>query len=76
VQGCAAVRSRIAGVGAGLVEALVIASALVAPGCAREKERPSPVAASAAVPPVEAEDVVPAVWNVASAAGRKVGVTG
>jgi predicted AlkP superfamily phosphohydrolase/phosphomutase len=56
--GCAAVRSRIAGAGAGPVQALVIASALLAPGCAREKERPAPVAVPAAVRPVEAEDVV------------------
>jgi tetratricopeptide (TPR) repeat protein len=54
---CAAVRSRTAGFGSRLVQALVIASALLAPGCAREKETPSPVAVPAAVPPVEAEDV-------------------
>jgi predicted AlkP superfamily phosphohydrolase/phosphomutase len=48
----------MAGAGAGFVQALVIASALLAPGCAREKERPVPVAVPAAVPPVETEDVV------------------
>jgi predicted AlkP superfamily phosphohydrolase/phosphomutase/thioredoxin-like negative regulator of GroEL len=39
------------------VEVLTIASALLIPGCARQKERPSPEPVSAVARPVESEDV-------------------
>ena len=50
-------KGRIGGTRGGLVEAFVIVSTLLVPGCAREKERPSPEVVPAAAAPVEAEDV-------------------